>query len=148
MDVPYTAFTFISIVALMRVQNARGAVGDEWPKRSFAARGSGSMDADRNPASGMNCLQQNQFENLSLFGSSSQCDKTLNKVFNVGRGFIPTRASKLAEKTISQDDATFWAKAQPTHTGQQAQRRRWLTLTLVLNHSRKASPYFQYLTSV
>tara|TARA_R110001606_G_scaffold188835_2_gene336741 strand:- start:175 stop:327 length:153 start_codon:yes stop_codon:yes gene_type:complete len=39
----------------------------------------------------------------------------LNKVFNVGRGFIPIKVSKLAVKTISQGDTTFWAKAQPTN---------------------------------
>ncbi|MBB1292562.1 MAG: hypothetical protein ACJAVX_002759 [Pseudoalteromonas rhizosphaerae] len=41
--------------------------------------------------------------------------KTLNKVSNVGRGFIPIKVSKLAIKTISQGDTTFWAKAQPTN---------------------------------
>ncbi len=38
----------------------------------LAARGSGSMDADRNPASEMNCLQQNQFENRSPLGCCQQ----------------------------------------------------------------------------
>ncbi|MDN3380740.1 MULTISPECIES: hypothetical protein [unclassified Pseudoalteromonas] len=54
------------------------------------------MDADSNPASGMNYLQQNQFENRSLFGCRRQRDKTLNKVSNVGRGFISIQVSKLA----------------------------------------------------
>ena len=48
--------------------------------------------------------------------------KTLNKVFHVGRRFITT---KVSSKNISQGDTTFWAKAQPTnHTRQQAQRLR------------------------
>lgn len=51
------------------------------------------MDADSNPTSGMNYLQQNQFENRSLFGCGRQRDKTLNKVSNLGHGFIQTKVS-------------------------------------------------------
>jgi len=51
------------------------------------------MDADSNPASGMNYLQQNQFENRSLFGCRRQRDKTLNEVSNLGHGFIQTKVS-------------------------------------------------------
>ena len=44
--------------------------------------------------------------------------KTLNKVFHVGRGFISIQVSS---KNISQGNTTFWAKAQLTnHTRQQA----------------------------
>ncbi|MEH6394188.1 hypothetical protein [Pseudoalteromonas sp.] len=76
---------------------------------SNIAHGNGSMDADRNPASGMNCLQQNQFENRSPLGCRQQFGKkTLNKVSNVGRGFIPLKVSKLAVRTISQGNKTFF----------------------------------------
>jgi hypothetical protein len=72
------------------------------------------MDADSNPASGMNCLQQSQFENRSLSGCRRQCDKTLNKVSNLGHGFIQTKVS-------NKNHQPFQAKAQPTnHARQQA----------------------------
>jgi len=41
--------------------------------------------------------------------------ETLNKVSNLGRGFIPVKVSKLTVRAISQGDTTFWAKTQPTN---------------------------------
>ena len=55
------------------------------------------MDADSNPASGMNCLQQSQFEKRSLFGCRRQRDKTLNKVSNSS---ISQKQAKYAPSTI------------------------------------------------
>lgn len=51
-----------------------GRRGDEWPKRSFAAWGSEGMDADRNPASGMNYLQQSWFKDKPHLGCRRQRD--------------------------------------------------------------------------